>query len=264
MIMKTRVRRSRPGFSLIEVLIGLAIFSVVLLALYTVFIWSHQTYVSGTRRQDVQQTTRLAMDQMVRQLRMAGYMPENFDTDPANDIPVPPANNPFGVPRIFMASSTALAVFGSPDGSAATSSVSLFCLSGTQLLSKNGAPDNVDSYTCSGAGNVIADNVTAFSLTYFGLDTSSPRQLTQLALAANGYLDGAKAPPFNAGAATTALGKAAAALSFPVGAASVAAANRQAVRIIRIQLTVTESGPQQNQAYTLNSTVELRNNSDNN
>jgi hypothetical protein len=194
-------------------------------------------------------------------------MPENFDADPANDIPVPPANNPFGVPRIFMASSTALAVFGSPDGSATTSSVSLFCLSGTQLMSKVGAPDAVDSYTCSGAGNVIADNVTAFSLTYFGLDASSPRQLTQLAVAANGYLDGAKAPPFNAGAATTALGKAAVALSFPVGttgAASVTAVNRLAVRVIRIQLTVSENGPQQTQAYTLNSTVELRNNSDNN
>ena len=257
-------RSSRAGFSIVELLIGLAVSSLVLLALYTIFIWSHQTYVSGTHRQDVQQTARLAMDQMMRQVRMAGYFPENFDASTANDISVPPSNNPFGTLRVFMASSTSLAIFGDLDGSNA-SNLFLFCLNGSnQLLFKKGAPDAAASYTCSGTGDVIADNVTSFSLTYFGLDNSTPRQLTQLSFAA-GFLDGVGIPSFSGATATTAVGRAAAALSFPVGTTGVASltgANRQAVRVVRIQLTVTESGPMQSQAYTLNSTVELRNNND--
>ena len=158
--MAQRIQRSHKGFTLVEVLISAAIFSVVLLAVYTVFIWSQQTFTSGTRRQDNQQGARLAMDQMVRQIRMAGYISENFDTDPANDIP--PTGSTMVVPRIFMASTTALAVFGNLDGST-TSSLFLYCLNGTQLLAKKGTIDSASSYTCNGTGgDVIADNVSTW------------------------------------------------------------------------------------------------------
>jgi prepilin-type N-terminal cleavage/methylation domain-containing protein len=260
--MTERIQRSHKGFTLVEVLISAAIFSVVLLCVYTVFIWSQQTFTSGTRRQDNQQGARLAMDQMVRQSRMAGYISENFDTDPTNDIP--PTGSTMVVPRIFMASSTALAIFGNLDGST-TSSLFLYCLNGTQLLAKKGAIDSASSYTCTGTGgDVIADNVSSLAFTYYGLDASSPRNLTQIAFAGNGYLDGAVAPPFNIGAATTAITKAANALSFPANPTPPTTAdNRQAVRIIRVQLTISQNSPMQTQAITMNSTIELRNNTGN-
>jgi prepilin-type N-terminal cleavage/methylation domain-containing protein len=267
----TRTTRNMPrGFTLAEFLVSIAIFSVILTGLYTVFIWSNQTYVSGSRRQDVQQSARLAMDQMVRQIRMAGYYPENFDVNAANDIPLPPLNNPYGVPRIHVATARSLAVFGDFDGTA--SQVLLFCCAtsapGVQcsaanpgsILAKFGPPGIAASYTCSG-NDVLADHVTNLTFTYFGFDNA--RNLVQIAAPLDGIAYTGPPGVFNPGAGVSNLDKAAAALSFPVGV-SAAADNRQGVRVIRIQLTATESGAgRQNQAYTLNATVELRNNTDN-
>ena len=72
------IRGFRKGLTMIEVLVSLTIFLVVLLAIYQLFDTSHATYESGTRKQDVQQQARLAMDEMVRRVRMAGYVPENL------------------------------------------------------------------------------------------------------------------------------------------------------------------------------------------
>jgi len=265
MIMSARIRGSRRGFTLVELLISMAVFSAVLTAIYTVVIWSQQTFTSGNRRQENQQTARLAMAQMVRHIRMTGYISENFDSSTTNDIPA--SGSTIIVPRIFLASSTALALFGNLDSSTSGSKVFLYCLYGTgtskQLLFKTGSADVASSYTCSGsAGDVLADNVTSLSFTYYSLDSSSPKNLTQLSFASNGYLDGTVISPFSTGTASTTITKAANALSFPADSTSTSAANRQAVRVIRIQLTVSQGSPMQKQEYTLNSTVELRNNTD--
>jgi len=262
--MTKTAQRSPAGFTMAEFLVSVAVFSVIMTGLYTIFIWSNQTYVSGTRRQDVQQSARLAMDQMVRQIRMAGYYPENFDANAANDIPLPPLNNPYGVLRVHMGTASSLAVFGDFDGTG--SQVLLFCCVGANaglpcspanlgsIVTKLGAPGLTASYTCDG-NNVLAEHVAGFAFTYFGFDVN--RNLVQIAAP----LDGIAA--FNAGAAGAGLDKSAAALNFPTVVNPAWGDNRQGVRAIRIQLTATEAGAgQQNQAYTLNSTVELRNNTD--
>ena len=78
-IAMAKIRGSQKGLTMIEVLVSLMIFLVVLLAIYQLFDTSHATYASGTRKQDVQQQARLAMDEIVKRVRMAGYFPENFD-----------------------------------------------------------------------------------------------------------------------------------------------------------------------------------------
>jgi len=64
---------SRRGFTLIELLISAAVFLVILGAVYLVYTTSHTTYARGETRAEVHQTTRAAMDLMVREIRMAGY-----------------------------------------------------------------------------------------------------------------------------------------------------------------------------------------------
>ena len=214
------IRGFRKGLTMIEVLVSMTIFLVVLLAVYQLFDTSHATYQSGTRKQDVQQQARLAMDEMVRALRMAGYVPENYDPDPANDLS--------GTARIHVGTANAVAAFGSLEG-AAQSEIFLLCQSGTTLLKKVSTNTaDAATYTCNNA-DVLADNVSLLRFTYFDANNAQvPANLDGKALGA--ALD--LAPR----------------------------AQRDAIRTIVITLQITEPVPrQQPQVYTLTSTVNLRN-----
>jgi prepilin-type N-terminal cleavage/methylation domain-containing protein len=72
------------GFTLIEILIASTIFVIVLLGLYVVYETNQATYVRGEGRADLQQNARVALDQMTRELLMAGYDPTSVLASPAN------------------------------------------------------------------------------------------------------------------------------------------------------------------------------------
>jgi prepilin-type N-terminal cleavage/methylation domain-containing protein len=214
------LRGFRKGLTMIEVLVSLTIFLVVLLAIYQLFDTSHATYESGTRKQDVQQQARLAMDEMVRAFRMAGYVPENYDADITNDLT--------GTARLHVATANSIAAFGSLEGGI-QSTVFLFCRSGNTLVKKVRANTaDAATYTCNNA-DVLADHVTLLRFTYFDENGSQ--------LAAN--LDGK-----TTGAALDLAPR----------------LQRDSVRTIVITLQITEAVPrQQPQVYSLTSTVKLRN-----
>jgi prepilin-type N-terminal cleavage/methylation domain-containing protein len=216
----------QAGFTLIELLIGLAIFLVILLAIYQVLDTNRTTYLSGARKVDVQQNARAAVDELARQLRMTGYFPENFATPPAT----PPLANPLQV-----ATTTALAVYGDLDGSGA-SSVFLYCLNGTSLLRKKGAVGAAPSYTCS-TGDLLAENITGLRFTYYdATPTPVPDPPAGAYTLDNEGLNAV--PPF------------------------ASTAQRGGVRTIVITLTALEGVPvpgQAAQSYTLTASVRLRN-----
>jgi len=220
-------RRGGAGFTLIEVLISLAIFMVVMLGIYQVFDSSFRTYNSGTRRLDAQQSARGAMDEVVRRLRMTGYFPENFTVPP----PLPAARL---TNRIQLGTDTALAVRGDLDGSGA-SQVYLFCLSGNNVLRVRGAAGVATSYTCSGT-DIMAENIASLRFTYFD---ATNVQVPMTAVGAVNTLDGQVTGAIPSFGTTTA---------------------RQSVRTILVSLTARETVPgQAPQVYTLTSTVALRN-----
>jgi prepilin-type N-terminal cleavage/methylation domain-containing protein len=226
------VRGFRKGLTMIEVLVSLTIFVVVLLAIYQLFDTSHATYQSGTRKQDAQQQARLTMDEMVRALRMAGYVPENYDADPTNDLNA--------TARLHVGTAKEIAAFGSLEGDT-LSRVFLFCQTddpplpdGTVLkkvwkkVSAN--PADTATYTCDNA-DLLAEKVSLLRFTYFDVNNAQ--------LATNTNLDGQ-------------------ALGAVLDLAS--RAQRDGVRTIVITLQITEPVPrQQPQVYTLTSTVKLRN-----
>jgi prepilin-type N-terminal cleavage/methylation domain-containing protein len=65
--------RGEAGFTLAEILMATAISSVVLLALYLLYDVNQVTFVKGEQQADLQQNARIAMDRIVRDLRLAGY-----------------------------------------------------------------------------------------------------------------------------------------------------------------------------------------------
>jgi Tfp pilus assembly protein PilW len=220
-------KNSEPqkGFTLIEVLIYLGLFVLIMGSIFQTFEGNRATFASGERKADVQANARVAMDEMSRQIRMAGYYPENFDANGANDI----AN----ANAIHVATDNTLAIYADANA-AGSSNILLFCLDGTVVRTKTGPIGNAASYTCSG-GDVLAENMTSLRFTYYGADSitlpnpaNTPYQLDGQAPAV--------VPTF-----TT-------------------VTERAAVRRVVITLTVRQNVPHRApQIYTLTSDVRLRN-----
>lgn len=96
-----RKRASQAGFSLVELLIVLAIFAVVSGAILGLLNLAQARYRSEQQFLDAFQGARIGVDQLVRDIHTAGYPPVNaYDTVPAN-----PASgwDPNGVPVTMIA-----------------------------------------------------------------------------------------------------------------------------------------------------------------
>ena len=65
------------GFTLVELLVVLALVSIVMTAIYSVFIHSNRVYISQEEVVAAQQEARSALDILGREIRMAGYIAAN-------------------------------------------------------------------------------------------------------------------------------------------------------------------------------------------
>lgn len=71
-----KVARVSLGFTLIEVLITLAISGVIMTGVYTAFKSQQDSYLAQEQVAEMQQNIRAGLDMMVRDVRMAGFDPE--------------------------------------------------------------------------------------------------------------------------------------------------------------------------------------------
>ena len=225
--MRAKALRDQSGFTLVELMVAMSIFLLILVGVFQVFDPSSKAYSTTERKVDVQQGGRVAMDAMSRQIRMAGYFPENIDANNLNDITSP---------SIQVATESALAIAGDLDGTGATN-VFTFCLSNAGLWRVKGPIGVATSYTCPSGNNadLLAENVTGLTFAYFDANNNpvpnppaGPYSLDGQGLAA--------VPSF---AVTTA---------------------RVSVRRVVIAVTARESVPNQPpQTFNLTSDVRLRN-----
>jgi len=101
------------GFTLLEVLISMSIFLIVMFAIYTTFESGAGTFAKGDRKADIHQNTRASMELMVREIRLAGYFPENF---PGVIPPGPATGCPAPFVGISNATATSITLCGDVDG----------------------------------------------------------------------------------------------------------------------------------------------------
>lgn len=82
--------QTASGFSLLEVLVAGALFSVVMAGAYLLYTTMQGTLTRGEMKSDLQQNARVGLDRMVQELRMAGYDPqqalENVPSQRFNEI----------------------------------------------------------------------------------------------------------------------------------------------------------------------------------
>ncbi len=143
----------QKGFTLIEALISMTIFLVVLTAVLSTYDSARRIYTRGSRKVDIQMNARLALDSLSRQIRSAGYFPENETAStPLTD-------------SIRIATNNAIAIYGDVDNTG-TSQVTLFCLSGTDLRRTEGAVGTAASYVCAN-GDIVASSITGLSFVYY-------------------------------------------------------------------------------------------------
>jgi len=74
-------KNKRNGFTLVELLVALAITGMVLAAVSNLFISSNKLYTVQSKVSNVQQDIRAAMSIMARDIRMAGYDNPEFEDD---------------------------------------------------------------------------------------------------------------------------------------------------------------------------------------
>lgn len=72
---KTRILSGQIGFTLLELLITLLIAGLVLTAMYVTFISQFRAYQVQEQVNEMVQTSRVVVDMMSREIRMAGYNP---------------------------------------------------------------------------------------------------------------------------------------------------------------------------------------------
>ena len=244
--MRRRSVQRVGGFTLIELLIAMSIFLIVLLGIYQMFDTNRATYVSGMRKVDVQQNARVALDAITRELRMAGYFPENYDTDLTT---TPSLAKQVG---ILIATDNGLVVYGDLDGTcnptqgpcpANSSSVFLYCfdsISYTILRKRSTDVTIAASFSCSG-GDVLAENITMLQFTYYDGSNNPVPNPPNVTYALDGQTLN-KVPAFD--------------VNLPIPDV------RTTIRTIVVTLVAAEAVPipgQQPQRFTLTSSVRLRN-----
>ena len=69
------IKNSEGGFSLIELLIALAVTSILLVGIFNIFLSQHKAYISQDQIVEMQENVRAVIDIMSRDIRMAGYDP---------------------------------------------------------------------------------------------------------------------------------------------------------------------------------------------
>jgi len=79
MVLPAEYNKGNKGFTLIELLIAMLIGSVIMGAVMVSFQSQHNTYLAQDQVVEMQQNARVAMDMLVRDIRSAGFDPNNLD-----------------------------------------------------------------------------------------------------------------------------------------------------------------------------------------
>jgi Tfp pilus assembly protein PilW len=141
---------SKRGFTFAEALIAAALSSFILIGLYLMYETNQVTFVKGERQTDLQQNARIALDRIVRELRVAG-------SDPSGVIPV-------GGAAILVAEAGRVQFYADADSDSATERVEYSFDAAAQMIRRQ--LWTVPAGTTAGAQQ-LAQAVTVLTFAYY-------------------------------------------------------------------------------------------------
>lgn len=160
------MRRTTPvqdqrGFTLVELLMASALLVPLVVTLFLTLEAMQRTYSKGEQRADVQQSARIAMARIVRELRAAGFDPKKV----IPQLPVPAAIQTAEVSRI--------AFIGDPDGEGKKSMKIEYQLDLTDdppILRRQQWSTWNSGWSGPSGAQPLANGITAVEFTYYGAD----------------------------------------------------------------------------------------------
>ncbi len=171
-------RQTARGFSLLETLISAALFSLVITGVYGLYTTMHSTMIRGELKADLQQNARIGLGRMVREIRMAGYDPE----DALSHVAI----HPRGALRSAMVDCLSFIAYDSDRHAnpAVEKSVQItYDLSQTTLRRKQENWNPTDKAFAAGAGaQPLAESVDLLTFTYYDVSNNI---LTPVTLSTN-------------------------------------------------------------------------------
>lgn len=78
--------KDSKGVTLIELLIALVISAILVAGIYRTFVYQQKSYATQEQVADMQQNVRVAINRMIREIRMAGFGGKNENANGNNDI----------------------------------------------------------------------------------------------------------------------------------------------------------------------------------
>ncbi|MBW7897201.1 hypothetical protein B188_02360 [Candidatus Brocadiaceae bacterium B188] len=166
-------RNKDQGFTLIEVVIGLAICLILMGVTVSIFNIQRKSYSTQERVAEMQQNVRAAMDMMVREIRMAGYDPTNY-----------------GLIGIGTNTTTSIQILADLDGNGTTTAG----LNEDITYSYYGANSGADACkikrkTGGGGFQPFVDNIAGFNFLYYdgsGTTTTAAASIRQIKITITG------------------------------------------------------------------------------
>lgn len=161
------------GFSLLEALVALSVFVLVLFAVYTSFASGAGTFAKGDVKAEIHQNARASMDLIVREIRLAGFIPEDF---PTLFAPEAGGSGCAGPPFVGISTATATSIticgdVQDGDNNLLTNSSNLVTYTWVGDTNGNGIVDpgenEIRRQINGGAADVVALMISDFSFTYF-------------------------------------------------------------------------------------------------
>jgi type II secretory pathway component PulJ len=148
---------SARGMTLVEVLIGGALFSIVMASVYVLYVGMHETLNKGELKADLQQNARVGLAKMTQELRMAGYDPSGASLAVT---PPPKAAVRTAAPGCF-------SFLADVEGFGKTSQIT-YILDGTTLRRRVDSWDaGTSQFVTSGGFQPLAGSVEVLAFSYY-------------------------------------------------------------------------------------------------